>query len=62
MGVITDDKERKWKEEQQDEILKLECLKLVMGQDNDNLKAMPWKTAQRYFTWVKYGNPDMEVL
>ena len=62
MGLITDNAERKWKEEMQDELIKLECLKIVMGQSNDQLKAMPWNTAQRYFTWIKYGNPDMETL
>lgn len=64
MGIQTDNAERKWKEEQQDELIKLECLKIVMGQNynQDQLKATPWVTAQRYFTWIKYGNPDMQVL
>jgi hypothetical protein len=60
MGVITDNAQRKWEEEQQDELLKLECLKLVKVYGEPNETAMPWNVAQKYFLWIKYGNPDME--
>ena len=61
-GVHKINAEAKIKEAFRDEDIKLKCLEIVMAHGNDNLKAMPWKTAVRYFHWIKYGNPDIEVL
>jgi len=61
MGIQTDNAERNWQEARQDETMKLECLKLVMEHGKDNDRSMPWNTAQRYYMWIKYGNPDLEV-
>jgi hypothetical protein len=54
--------EGKIKEAFRDEDIKLKCLEIVMAHGTDNLKATPWNTAQRYFAWIKYGNPDIQVL
>jgi len=62
MGIQTDNAQRKWESEQQDELIKLECLKLVKVHGAENEKMMPWNVAQRYFLWIKYGNPDMEIM
>jgi len=62
MGVHTDNAERKWQEERQDELIKIRCIELVMQYASENHKNLPWKQAQRYYLWVKYNNPDMEVL
>ena len=53
--------EAKIKEQFRDEDIKLKCIEIVMAHGRDNDKSMPWNTAQRYFLWIKYGKPDMEV-
>lgn len=59
MGIHTDNAERKWQEGQQDDLIKLKCLELVLQYGLPTETATPWNKAQRLFTWVKWGNPDM---
>ena len=61
-GVHKINAEAKIAEAFRDEDIKLKCLELVMAYGADNLKATPWKTAQRYYAWIKYGQPDIQVL
>ena len=61
-GVHKINAEAKIAEKFRDEDIKLKCLEIVMAHGADNLKAMPWKTANRYYHWIKYDKPDMQVL
>ena len=61
-GVHKINAEAKIAEAFRDEDIKLKCLEIVMAHGNDNLKATPWNTAQRYYLWIKCGQPDMQVL
>jgi hypothetical protein len=62
MGIQTDHAQRKWEEERQDEMIKLKCLELIMADGLPTDKATPWYRAQKLYLWVKYNNPDMQVL
>jgi len=61
MGIQTDNAERKWKEGLQDELIKLECLKLIYEYGTDGDRGQPWNRAQMLFNWVKIGKPHAEV-
>lgn len=51
----------KAEEKFRDEDIKLECLRIVMSHGREQDKSMPWNTAQKYYLWIKYGNPNMEI-
>lgn len=60
-GVKTIEAEGKIAEKFRDEDIKLKCLEVVMAHGREQDKAFPWNTAQKYFLWIKYGNPNIEV-
>lgn len=61
-GVHAVKEAAKIEEQFRDEDMKIKCLEIVMSHGRDNDKSFPWNTAQKYYLWIKYGNPDMKVL
>lgn len=51
----------KLQERIRDERIKLQLLEIVMAHGREQDKSMPWNFANKLFTYVKYGNPDMEI-